>query len=167
MLEREKIKFSTKYIHLNPGAIATKECADHNYTKWPGYDAVIFHLVEKVTALALKPTVQYHCSAWLPKFLNAASTRRYCPFYSQLFLMDHGQNGFMSNRPCVTQLVDSTHNLGSTYRPTCTTEVHVVYLNFSKAFDSVNRKTFQAYWDVQVWRYRWHTPCLVQQLFGG
>ena len=44
--------------------------------------------LRKVTTLALKTTVQYHCSAWSPKFLNgAASTRKFCPFYSQLFPM--------------------------------------------------------------------------------
>ena len=45
--------------------------------------------LRKVTTLALKTTVQYHCSAWSPKLLNAASTRKFCPFYSQLFPMDN------------------------------------------------------------------------------
>ena len=51
-------------------------------------------------------------------------------------IISDGQHGFMPNRSCVTQLVDFTHNLGSTYDRGCDTDV--VYLDFSKAFDSVN-----------------------------
>ena len=43
--------------------------------------------LRKMTTLAFKTTVQYHCSAWSPQFLNATSTRKFCPFYSQLFPM--------------------------------------------------------------------------------
>ena len=68
------------------------------------------------------------------KVLERCIHKKILPFLQPI--ISDGQHGFMPNRSCVTQLVDFTHNLGSTYDRGCDTDV--VYLDFSKAFDSVN-----------------------------
>ena len=91
--------------------------------------------LRKMTTLAFKTTIQYHCSAWSPpSVLERYIHKKILPFLQPI--ISYGQHGFMPNRSCVTQLVGFTHNLGSTYDRGCDT--NVVWLDFSKAFDSVN-----------------------------
>ncbi len=45
------------------------------------------------------------------------------------------QHGFHSQRSCITQLLDVVHNIGKALD--CGKEIDMIYLDFSKAFDSV------------------------------
>ena len=68
------------------------------------------------------------------KVLERCIHQKILPFLQPIIF--DGQHGFIPTRSCVTQLVDFTHNLVSTYDRGCDTDV--VYLDFSKAFGSVN-----------------------------
>jgi hypothetical protein len=68
------------------------------------------------------------------KVLERCIHKKVLPFLQPI--ISDCQHGFMPNRSCVTQLVDFTYNLGSNYDRGFDTDV--VYLDFSKAFDSVN-----------------------------
>ena len=48
------------------------------------------------------------------------------------------QHGFKKHKSCTTQLLDMYHIIGSVLD--ASGQVDVVYLDFSKAFDSVNHK---------------------------
>jgi hypothetical protein len=50
-------------------------------------------------------------------------------------LLTSAQHGFVRGRSCVTQLLSVLHDLGTSLD--AGDEVHVVYLDFSKAFDSL------------------------------
>ncbi len=50
-------------------------------------------------------------------------------------LLHPQQHGFRSQRSCITQLLDVVHNIGKALD--CGKEIDMIYLDFSKAFDSV------------------------------
>ena len=66
--------------------------------------------------------------------LERCINKKIFPFLQPI--ISDGQHSFMPHRSCATQLDDFIHNLGSSYDRECDTAV--VYLDFSKAFDSVN-----------------------------
>jgi hypothetical protein len=50
-------------------------------------------------------------------------------------LLHSQQHGFRAGRSCITQLLDVVHNIGKALD--CGKEIDMIYLDFSKAFDSV------------------------------
>ena len=52
--------------------------------------------------------------------------------------LTEAQHGFMKHKSCTTQLLDMYHMIGSVLD--ASGQVDVIYLDFSKAFDSVNHK---------------------------
>ena len=52
--------------------------------------------------------------------------------------LSKAQHGFMRNKSCTTQLLDMYHTIGSVLYASGQTDI--IYLDFSKAFDSVNHK---------------------------
>ncbi len=52
-------------------------------------------------------------------------------------LINNVQHGFLQNRSCVTQLLSVLHNIGKNLDQN--KQVDMLYLDFSKAFDSVDR----------------------------
>ena len=52
--------------------------------------------------------------------------------------LSKAQHGFMINKSCTTQLLDMFHTKGSVLD--ASGQADIIYLDFSKAFDSVNHK---------------------------
>ena len=74
------------------------------------------------------------------------------------------QHGFISGRSCVTQLLSVLHDLGSSLD--AGDEVDVIYLHFSKAFDSVPRGRLLhklSLRDIQGSLHAWFTDYLISR----
>ena len=63
---------------------------------------------------------------------HVVHTRTLCVVEPLLYLQQHG---FRSRRSCITQLLDVEHNIGKALD--CGKEMDIIYLDFSKVFDSV------------------------------
>ena len=94
----------------------------------------ILFLFPKQTKLAsLATTVRYPYYPIVSKVLeHVVHTRTLCVVEP---LLHPQQHGFCSRRSCITQLLDVVHNIGKALD--CGKEMDIIYLDFSKAFDSV------------------------------
>ena len=58
-------------------------------------------------------------------------------YMEQYQLLSPSQHGFRSGRSCCTQLLESVHEITDALDNKTPVDIHVVYLDYKKAFDSV------------------------------
>jgi hypothetical protein len=88
-----------------------------------------------------EPAENYRPVSPLPIVSKVLERCVYSRFYEHVFhLITPHQHGFLRNRSCVTQLLSVLHSIGQKLDKNEQTDV--VYLNFAKAFDSVNHSIF-------------------------
>ena len=80
-----------------------------------------------------RTTEEYHCCVSYQKSLKNVCSHVFPFFQLQIY---HLQDGFVSGRSCVTSLLRSTHAFAKALDER--KQVDTVFLDYSKAFDSVS-----------------------------
>jgi hypothetical protein len=84
-----------------------------------------------------EPAENYRPISLLPIVSKVLERCVYSQFYEHVFhLITPHQHGFIRNRSCVTQLLSVLHSIGQKLDKNEQTDI--VYLDFAKAFDSVD-----------------------------
>jgi hypothetical protein len=84
-----------------------------------------------------EPAANYRPISLLPIISKTLERCIYWRFYDHVVnLISPSQHGFLRNRSCVTQLLSAFHSIGQDLDKN--TQTDVLYLDFAKAFDSVD-----------------------------
>ena len=122
--------------------IAPSICALFNQSLYTGYLPSQWKSAD-VTPIHKKnlkePVVNYRPISLLPVISKVLERCVASRFYDHVFhLITPSQHGFLRNRSCITQLVQVLHSVGQCLDKN--TQSDIIYLDFAKAFDSVDHQ---------------------------
>ncbi|CAB4006426.1 Hypothetical predicted protein, partial [Paramuricea clavata] len=105
----------------------------HIPSEWKSADVTPVHKKN-----SKEPAVNYRPISLLPIISKTLERCIYWRFYDHVVnLISPSQYGFLRSRSCVTQLLSAFHSIGQDLDKN--TQTDVLYLDFAKAFDSVDR----------------------------
>ena len=104
----------------------------HIPSEWKSADVTPVHKKN-----SKEPAANYRPISLLPIISKTLERCIYWRFYDHVVnLISPSQHGFLRNRSCVTQLLSAFHSIGQDLDKN--TQTDVLYLDFAKAFDSVD-----------------------------